>query len=74
MVQVRMAYGGYICEGCGRICGYVDHDGRCNDCGPLPKEEGERLSADEVAAYHGDRRAAARRERINNRSGGHAAR
>jgi hypothetical protein len=36
-----MAYGGYICEGCGRICGYVDSDGRCDDCGPLPLEEKE---------------------------------
>lgn len=33
--SVRRAYGGFGCTGCGRVCGWVDNDGRCQTCGPL---------------------------------------
>jgi hypothetical protein len=60
-----MAYGGYICEGCGRICGHVDSDGRCNDCGPLPKENKEltHLAAMERERGYARQIAARQRER-----------
>lgn len=34
--SVRRAYGGFGCSSCGLICGWVDNDGRCQSCGPLP--------------------------------------
>lgn len=50
--MARRAYGGFVCAGCGRICGDLPHDDRCTDCGPAitPKEQAE-LDAD----YEADR-------------------
>ena len=36
--NVARAYGGFGCNVCGLICGWVDGDGRCQNCGPLPTE------------------------------------
>lgn len=36
--NVARAHGGFGCNACGLICGWVDTDGRCQSCGPLPKE------------------------------------
>jgi hypothetical protein len=64
MVQVRMAYGGYICNGCGRVCGFVNRDARCDDCGPLPKERVELTPHEQHLAALAREREFARRIRL----------
>jgi hypothetical protein len=52
----RLAYGGFVCAGCDRICDHLPHEepdgARCSDCGPvITSEERAELDAD----YEADR-------------------
>jgi hypothetical protein len=66
--SVPRVYGGFGCTGCGRICGWVDNDGRCQSCGPIPVEKPEPTEADKsLAALQREREIAQRirRDRLD---------
>jgi hypothetical protein len=59
--NARRAYGGFQCNGCRRISGVVDNDGRCQACGPLPDGKPELSESDKsLAAFQREREIAKR--------------